>query len=302
MSKNVKAHSIILGVFSNGIQLSGGLPIEKYAKYWFKAGMNRSTAHEKVHSSLDELAKQISLEIATRLPGENILLLGVPCLNERDSLSRWITRVPKRVEGYSLVPILVDDGSTDGTAHVAIQEHWWVYRKELNKGLADSIHCLFEVARRVRPLGLITMDGDGQHDPSELSALCRAFHQADQALVTGSRYLGSTVGQSALRTKGLQLISWILWALIGKRILDPACGFRIYSWNALLKMKITHSRHYSAETLIRATLGGVPVVEVPITIAKRFAGESKQGMTLVYGIRFVRVMLESWFRARAENR
>jgi hypothetical protein len=148
---------------------------------------------------------------------------------------------------------------------------------------------------------LLTMDGDGQHDPAEIGGLLEAWGGEPRALITGSRYLGATVGQSVLRTQGLKAVSWVFFALNGKRILDPACGFRLYGSEALRWMRISHSRHYAAETLMRGVRAGLPVREVPVTIGKRTAGASKQGRTLAYGARFTWVLLRAWWRARSDS-
>ena len=231
----------------------------------------------------------------------NWILLGVPAWNEAGALPTWLSEVPDSVGGFTVVPVLVDDGSTDGTGALAVDAGWTVLSKERNQGLAHSIFMLFELARSLKAPALVTMDGDGQHACSELQGFIASWRAGEQ-LVTGSRYLGKTQGQSVLRTRGLQGISLILSALVGRRILDPACGFRLYSAHALEYITVSHRRHYAAETLIRAVLAGVRVNEIPVTIQRRTAGASKQGMTILYGARFTWVLLQTWWSARKELR
>jgi len=231
----------------------------------------------------------------------NWILLGVPAWNEAGALPTWLAEVPASVSGFTVMPVLVDDGSTDGTGAIAGDAGWTVLSKEMNQGLAHSIFMLFELARSVKAPALLTMDGDGQHACSELQGFISSWQSGEQ-VVTGSRYLGRTQGQSVLRTRGLQVISLILAALVGRRILDPACGFRLYSGPALEYLTVSHRRHYAAETLIRAVLAGARVSEIPVTIQRRTAGASKQGMTLLYGARFTWVLLQTWWSARKELR
>ncbi len=232
-------------------------------------------------------------------PSADWILLGVPAWNEEKSLALWISEIPESLQGVVIIPVLVSDGSSDRTAEVAETAQWIVLRKEKNQGLAHSMAVLFELAQAVQAPALVTMDGDGQHGPSELPRFLEAWKSGGQ-LVTGSRYLGGTVRQSVVRTRGLQVISGILGLLLGRRILDPACGYRLYAAETFRAMKITHRRHYAAETLIRGVLAGLRVKEVPVTIQSRISGHSKQGMTLVYGLRFTWVLLRSWWLARRD--
>ncbi len=189
-------------------------------------------------------------------------LILIPVFNEAATLDRIVSGV--RRHGTVLV---VDDGSTDRSAAVAGAAGADVLRLDRRRGKGEALR---RGARDALARGVdrvVTLDGDGQHDPDDIPRLLKAADETPDALVIGSR-LGADGARvmpsgrlAALRVAGF-FINW----LTGASIADTQSGFRVYP--AGLLRAVTPRRGgfvLETEMLIRAAAAGWRLVEVPIT-------------------------------------
>jgi glycosyltransferase involved in cell wall biosynthesis len=169
------------------------------------------------------------------------LLTAIPIYNEE----RHLESVLQEVRRYSPHILIVNDGSTDGTAALlANQRDLSVITHEKNRGYGAALASAFDYALQKSDCDvLVTMDCDGQHQPERISVLLEAIHDAD--IVSGSRYLRE-FRQHALPTPAERLyinqtITRELNEQLGLDLTDAFCGFKAYRRGALGKLHVTET-------------------------------------------------------------
>lgn len=220
----------------------------------------------------------------------------IPVLNEATNIGHVVKRIPRQICGVGVQVLVVDDGSTDGSAETARAAGAAVARMPLNCGGGTALLTGFEIALKQGAAAIVTMDGDGQHDPAELESLVTPIVQGQADFVIGSRMMGSYEGQAGLRTVGVRLFSLLINLLTGSRITDCASGFRAIAPAVLDTIELRETQYHTPELIIGATKRRMVVVEFPIHIRSRMSGMSKKGTDLRYGWMFVRSIVRAWLR------
>ena len=87
--------------------------------------------------------------------------------------------------------IVIDDGSTDRTAKIAYDLGVTVLQHSKNMGVGAAMRTGINYAKKIRPDLLVTLDGDGQHNPKEIPRLVNKMRSTGVDIVAGSRILGS---------------------------------------------------------------------------------------------------------------
>ncbi len=166
-------------------------------------------------------------------------LTAIPVYNE----SRHLHAVLSKVRRYSPNILVVNDGSTDGTAELLAREpDLTVVTHPQNRGYGAALVSAFEHALGQDVDVLVTMDCDGQHEPARIPVLLEAIHDAD--LVSGSRYLRNFRQDSRAPQDRRQInrqITSELNARFGLHLTDAFCGFKAYRREALAKLHITET-------------------------------------------------------------
>ena len=170
----------------------------------------------------------------------------------------------QRVKAQGLAVVVVDDGSRDRTAAAAAAEGALVISHLRNEGKGRALRTGFEHVLRAGYDGVITMDGDGQHDPAEIPQLIAAAERQYAALVLGNRFANSGPMPVARRLTN-RVMSGLISALIRQPIIDSQCGFRFIRKEVLETVPL-RSRLYEIETelLIGAARRRWKIVSVPI--------------------------------------
>lgn len=142
---------------------------------------------------------------------------------------------------------------------------------------------------------LVTLDADGQHDPTEIQRLLVALTEEQADVVQGSRALGGIAELPRLRRLGIRLFARVVNGLLGTRITDPSTGFRALTADAARRIHITEDQFYVPQLIVAAVRNGLSIVEVPASDRPRFAGESKKPTSLGYGWGFTKSLIRSRF-------
>jgi dolichol-phosphate mannosyltransferase len=194
---------------------------------------------------------------------------------------RYLTALPVYNEASHVTPVLdavvrhakdvlvVDDGSTDGTAELLLErDDVMCVRHPRNLGYGAALKTAFDYAIGARYEVLVTIDCDGQHEPQRIAQLVEACRDAD--IVSGSRYLGSEVragSAPAERRRINQLITDELNERLGLSLTDAFCGFKAYRVAALAKLAITEPGYaMPLELWVRAVQQDLRIVEVPVPL------------------------------------
>jgi glycosyltransferase involved in cell wall biosynthesis len=207
------------------------------------------------------------------------LLVVVPALNEERALPVLLDELPAvaRGMGCELAVVVIDDGSTDRTAAVALERRVRVVRLCRNLGIGGAVQTGLRLALREGFDGAVQMDGDGQHPPTELPKLVAALQAAPAPdLVVGTRYRERQGWSSTrLRRFGSWWLKAVIWALTGFRHSDPTSGYRLYGPRALALFDRTYPYDYpEPEALAIALAARLRVTEVPVAMRERQGGSS----------------------------
>ncbi len=206
----------------------------------------------------------------------------IPAYNEEKALADVIGKTLEHVDEV----IVVDDGSSDKTSEVAIEAGARVIKHSVNLGKGEALKSGFKA------IGddsiIITIDGDGQHNPSEIPDLVRPIIEDGADLVNGSRYMnGPEENTPAYRRVGQKVLDIATNISAGTKVTDSQSGFRAFSPKSknVFRFKDT-GFGIESEMLVDAAEAGLKIVEVPITVRYDLDGSTKDPITHGVGVLF----------------
>jgi len=233
-------------------------------------------------------------------PGEMVagtpplLVIVVPAFNEAATIAGVVGRLRGVCPAVPL--IVVDDGSTDGTAARAAAAGADCVIQARRSGKGAALRAGFAAALRRGADVVATLDGDGQHDPAELPRLLAAARESPGALVVGDRLGSEGDPIPRLRLGAIRVADRVLCWLTRAPLRDTQCGFRLYP-AALLRTLPFREGGFVLETevLIGAARLGHPLVSVPVR-SIYLPGRASRFRALADGGRI------GWYLARAALR
>jgi glycosyltransferase involved in cell wall biosynthesis len=260
------------------------------------ASARRAEAESVRAAAVDDA---MSGERAASLSRERpFVALVMAAYEEAGSVGDVVASLPDTVCGLDACPIVVDDGSVDATAERARRAGAIVGSHGRNLGQGDALRTGFAVAARLGARVVVTMDADGQHDPSELPSLVGPVVAGDADYVQGSRFLGRYDDAGGARDLGIRGFTRLIRLLTGADVTDCTNGFRAIDGDALTRLRLVEDRFSAAEILIEAAGRGLRIREVPVHIRSREVGTSKKPRGLGYASGFLGAIVRSWARAR----
>ncbi|OGE81328.1 MAG: hypothetical protein A2826_02100 [Candidatus Doudnabacteria bacterium RIFCSPHIGHO2_01_FULL_43_23] len=207
------------------------------------------------------------------------LIVMIPAFNERETIGRVIKSIPRQISGIEKVEILViDDGSTDGTAGVAKSagaDH--VVSHHINLGLARAFATGLEAASGLGASVIVNIDADGQYDALEITKLIEPVISRNADIVIGDRQVRHLKFMPIQKKYGNVLGSFIVRILSGTGIADASSGFRAFSQEAARRLNIFSKGTYTHETIIDAASRGLRLAQIPVAFREtaRSSGESR---------------------------
>lgn len=235
-------------------------------------------------------------EAAGELPSGKRIVVISPAHNEAENVGAVIHAMPEEIEGYGVVPIVIDDGSEDATAEVARQAGALVAGLPIRRGGGLALRVGYEIALRLGADIVVTIDADGQHLPEEMPVLVKPIIEGQADHVNGSRMLGEFERGPLIRHAGVHFFSWLVTILAGQRITDASSGYRATRADTLRKLVLEQDQFWSSEVLIECLRHRARIVEVPVTFLTRRGGESKKPKSLRYGWHFSKAIAKTWLR------
>ena len=264
---------------------------------YLRAQTSADTNERSIRLLVEALGQErFDWDRAARLPDGPRLVTVSPAFNEAENVGDVIKQIPGMIEGHHVVPVVVSDGSTDGTATAAREAGAFVAELPIRRGGGLALRVGYDIALRLGAQVVVTLDADGQHLPEEISVMIAPIVAGQADYVNGSRLLGSFERESLVRHLGVHVFSRIITTLTGQRITDPSSGYRAARADLLEKVVLKQDQFWTSEILIEALRHHARVVEVPVTFLARAGGESKKPKSLRYGWNFLKVIIQTWLR------
>lgn len=210
---------------------------------------------------------------------EHKLLAIIPAYNESGTIGKVIESI--RVACPNADILVINDGSKDKTSDAARKNGVTVLDMPLNMGIGVAVQNGILYAARKGYDTLVRLDGDGQHNPSQIKDLLHPIHTGEADFVIGSRLLSSEgYRATGLRSIGVKLLSTVVTSVIGQKITDPTSGFHALNRNAIEFFAEEYPPDYpEVESIILAKKAGLNIKEVPVAMSPRTEGVSSIDFT-----------------------
>ncbi len=214
----------------------------------------------------------------------------VPALNEEDSVAEVVSELRREAPDFDV--LVVDDGSDDATAERATAAGAAVLSHPFNLGIGGAVQSGYRYAYLHGYDVAVQVDGDGQHDPAQLSKLEQGLARSGADLVWGSRFL-EDAGYSVprLRRAGRVIFARVVSLITRRPITDPTSGFRIANRRGIELFARDYPHDYpEVEAILMAHSHDLEISEVAVTMRRRETGSSSINMVNA-GYYMVRVLL-----------
>jgi glycosyltransferase involved in cell wall biosynthesis len=222
----------------------------------------------------------------------------VPALNEEESIGRVIDEI--RAFDPGLEVVVVDDGSVDRTAAVAEQRGAHVVRLPFNLGIGGSVQTGFRYAFE-HGFGLaVRLDGDGQHDASQLGVLLEPVLADETDVAVGSRFSAQSAYRSSMpRRAGITILAKTVSLLVGRRVTDPTSGFQALNRHAIALFAADYPHDIpEVEAVLMTHKHRLRMTEVPVEMRERAGGRSSIGriFAVYYMVKVLLALFVGLFR------
>jgi glycosyltransferase involved in cell wall biosynthesis len=199
----------------------------------------------------------------------------VPALNEAHSVQRVIDELRAFDPGLDVV--VIDDGSVDGTAEAAAAKGAYVVRLPFNLGIGGAVQTGFKFAFEHDYDIAVRVDGDGQHDPAQLSCLLGPILRDEADIVVGSRFASEGDGYLSSRSRriGIRILAAVVSRIVGQRVTDTTSGFQALNRHGVALFARDYPHDYpEVEATVMVFRHRLRMQEVPVTMRARGGGQS----------------------------
>jgi hypothetical protein len=227
---------------------------------------------------------KITVDSTVSLEVKPFVIVAIPAYDEENTIAKVILQAQR----YADRVIVCDDGSNDLTAEIAERLGAEVVRHECNMGYGAALQSMFRRAIELNADVLVTLDADGQHDPSEIPLVVKPIVKGKADLVIGSRFIDAhgTAEMPLYRQLGARLISKLVNGRSKKRVSDAQSGFRAYNRKALNCLSLVEAgMGASVEILFEANKHDLTICEVSGSCKYNIGNASpSKGRPLTHGV------------------
>jgi uncharacterized membrane protein YbhN (UPF0104 family) len=208
-------------------------------------------------------------------PARAPVVLFLPAHDEAATVAAVVRRAPSSVAGRPVRVLVVDDGSSDATAHEAAAAGAEVVRHPVNRGLGAAVRTGLARALELDPAAVAFCDADGEYAPEELGRVVGPILEGRADYVVGSRFAGRIDRMHPHRRLGNRVLTgWVRWVARRRDLTDGQSGYRALSPPAAATAEIVHDYNYAQVLTLDLLAKGYRYAEVPISYRFREAGRS----------------------------
>ena len=223
---------------------------------------------------------------------------------EEDNIGPVLAAVPDQACGLAVTTLVIVDGGSDRTEDIAKESGavTFVLTENLGHGYAQRVG--YALSIELGAQYVVTIDADGQNDPAEMPVMLQPLVDDEADFVVASRVLGRDTTSDTMRKAGVRVFSRVLSTIGHTKLTDTSNGYRAMRVSMLddIAYRLRQTQYHTAEFLIFAMKRGWRVTERPTVWYPRSSGETRKGKNWLYGFRYGKVILESWWRARGLGR
>ena len=258
-------------------------------------GARDSRRREEIKRFVVDLARRDMASRYGDLHFEPVVVVIASYL-EADNIGAVLKEVPKEVGGLGITTLVVIDGGDDGTEQIAEDSGAIWAKLPVNLGQGVALRLGYDLAASGGARFVVTLDADGQNDPSEIPAILAPLLRDEADFVIASRRLGRDETADIARKAGVRFYSWLVNRLAHQDLSDTSNGFRAFRAEVPRAVRLEQDQYQTAELIIAAAAAGFRFAECPTVWRPRASGHSKKGSNLAFGVNYARVILRTWLR------
>ena len=245
-------------------------------------------------------------DFESRYPGVRFgsVVAVMAAYEEEQNIGDVLKSMPAFVDDLEVSTLVVVDGGTDGTAKVALDAGVFTCILPVNLGHGAALKLGYELAAAHGARYVVTLDADGQNDPSELGDIVRPVVDGTADFVIASRRLGVDQTTDRFRRAGVTLYASLLNTIMGQHLTDSSNGYRAFRIEVLedIVPLLVEDQYQTAEVVITASNRGWRITERPTVWHPRASGHSKKGGNIFFGLQYGRVIGATWYRVHRGKR
>jgi len=208
-------------------------------------------------------------DVSSQVTGKTMkLIIQIPCFNEADTLPVTLNELPREVPGFDSVEwLVIDDGSTDGTAEIARKmgvDHVVSFTR--NQGLARAFLAGLDSCVKLGADVIVNTDADNQYMAADIPALVAPILGGCADVVIGARPIDG-IESFSMTKKLLQKAGSFVVRFVSKTgIPDAPSGFRAMTREAAMRFNVFNDYTYTLETIIQAGQKSIAITSVPVRV------------------------------------
>jgi len=268
-----------------------------------------ATSGAAIHTDPDRARRVIEAsrrEFDARHPDVKLSpVVGLICAyEEEDNIGAVLAAMPTEACGLAVTTLVVVDGGSDRTDQVAKDSGALTFVLSENLGHGYALRVGYALGIELGAQFVVTLDADGQNDPSEIPVMLQPLIDDTSDFVVASRVLGRDTTSDRFRKVGVRVFSWAMSAMGHTKLTDTSNGYRALRVSMLddVAYRLVQSQYQTAELLIIAMRRGWRVTERPTVWLPRASGTTKKGKNWLFGFRYGRVVADTWWKMRKEPR
>ena len=228
----------------------------------------------------------------------------VAAYEEENNIGDVLKAMPTLVGDLEVSTLVVVDGGSDRTAEVAIDAGVFTCVLPVNLGQGAALRLGYELAAAHGARYVVTLDADGQNDPTEMATMLEPLLDDTADFVIASRRLGTDQTTDRFRQAGVKVYAAVINAIARQQLTDSSNGYRAFRIDVLndISVHLAQDQYQTAEVVITASSRGWRIAEQPTMWHPRASGTSKKGGNLVFGFSYAKVIATTWARVTLGNR